>query len=289
MSTVSVIMPVYNTDEEYLRESIESILNQTYTDFEFVIIDDGSTNNAPEVMQEYASNDSRLKIIKGEHKGIGAALNKGLEVANGEFVARMDSDDISLPHRFETQVKYLDNNEDVSIVGSQIQKFPNRGICRYIEEVSYLSLIKGCMVAHPTVMFRKSDFDKFGLRYNEEWRVSEDYELWSRAVKHLKIRNINEVLLNYRVLSTGNSHKNTDRIFLHDKQIRERLMNELTLDKKLQDKIYDAIDNYYSPHLTIGERIFSVKNFISRNTKHKMITILGIQVKFKKRVKCEAI
>lgn len=285
MVRVSVIMPVYNTEEIYLRESIESILNQNYTDFEFIIIDDGSTNNAPDVMKEYADKDSRIKIIKGEHRGIGAGLNKGLDVAQGEFIARMDGDDISLPHRFETQVRYLDENPDISLVGARIKKFPNRGLADCTKVISVLSLLKGSKIAHPTVMFRKSDFEKYNLRYDENWRVSEDYELWSRAIKYLKLRNIDDVLLNYRVLPSGNSHKNTDKVFMHDKQIRERLMNYLTEDKKLQNKLYDLIDSYYKPAFTFSERLFSVKNCICRNEKYKLITILGVQVKFKKRVK----
>src|SRR4051812_2181746 len=104
-------MPVYNTSR-YLREAIDSILSQTFKDFEFVILDDGSTDDSPAIVREYASRDSRVRFVPLEHCGYVNVLRRGLEEAHGEFLARMDSDDISLPTRFETQIKYLRENPD---------------------------------------------------------------------------------------------------------------------------------------------------------------------------------
>jgi len=103
---ISVVMPVYNTPDEWLKKAIDSILNQTYSNFEFIIIDDGSTNNVPSILKEYQEKDNRIKVILGEHKGISAALNKGLKASRGEYIARMDGDDIAFPERFEKQVKF---------------------------------------------------------------------------------------------------------------------------------------------------------------------------------------
>ena len=116
---LSVIMPVYNTKEEFLREAVESILNQTYTDYELIIIDDGSTNNVEEVINSYK--DKRIVYIRQENTGIVGALNNGWNHAKGEYIARMDSDDVSYPDRFEKQAMFLDNNPDISLVGGQVK------------------------------------------------------------------------------------------------------------------------------------------------------------------------
>lgn len=128
MPKISVLMPVYNTEEEYLREAIESILNQTYTDFEFLIVDDKSTNNAPDVIAEYAKKDKRIKVIQGLHKGIGFVRNLGIKEAQGEYIAWLDSDDISLPERLEKQVSYLEKNNDITICCTAFKIIPSNKI-----------------------------------------------------------------------------------------------------------------------------------------------------------------
>src|SRR4051812_26679567 len=118
--TVSVLMAVYN-GEQYLREAVNSILSQTFKDFEFIIIDDGSTDRSPELLASYARADSRVKLISRPNKGLTKSLNEGLHAARGEFVARMDGDDISLPERFERQVSYLREHPEVVLVGSRVE------------------------------------------------------------------------------------------------------------------------------------------------------------------------
>ena len=108
-------MPVYNTKEEYLREAIESILNQTFTDFEFIIVNDGSTNNAEDVILSYK--DERIVYIKQENQGVSIASNNGWNKAKGEYIARMDSDDVSFPDRLEKQIQFLEDNPEYSLVG----------------------------------------------------------------------------------------------------------------------------------------------------------------------------
>lgn len=275
-------MPVYNTEEKFLREAIESILVQTFGDFEFIIIDDGSTNNVPEILEEYKNKDSRIVILKGEHKGIPCALNLGLGYAKGDYVARMDSDDLALPYRFEKQINYLEENKDVSLLGAGIEQFPNKKIIKHKKDISYLDLLNKCCIAHPTVMFRRADFEKFNLRYNEECMTSEDYELWSRVVKHLKIENLQEILLKYRHLDHSSSHKNTNQVFESDREIRQRMIDNLTQDKKLQNKIYDVLDNHYKEKFKFTQQLFSIRNAVIRNQKYKMIIFLGIRFYIKK-------
>lgn len=205
MPKVSVVMPVYNTEEVYLREAIESILNQTFTDFEFLIIDDGSTNDVKVVISSYK--DERIKYINNEHNiGLIKTLNKGFDLASGEYIARMDSDDISLPTRFEKQVKFLDENPNVGVLGTWFQYFPSN---RIVETFADSKDIKECMlinsnnIGHPTVMIRNSVIKEFDAKYDESALYVEDYSLWLSLIDKVDFANIPEVLLNYRV------HKNS--------------------------------------------------------------------------------
>lgn len=173
---ISVIMPVYNTKEEYLREAIESILNQTFTNFEFIILNDGSTDeNVEKVIKSYA--DKRIKYLYKENTGIADTLNFGLSQVKGEYVARMDSDDISLPERFKRQVEFLDKNKEFSLVSALYEQFPEYYVPNHPARVGLIDLlVKGCVVAHPLVMFRKQDFQNRCLKYDEKLLCAQDYD-----------------------------------------------------------------------------------------------------------------
>ena len=133
---ISVIMPVYNTKEEYLREAIESILNQTFSDFEFIIINDGSTNNVEDIILSYK--DERIVYIKQENQGIVAALNNAWDKTCGEYIARMDSDDISMPDRFEKQIKFLEAKPEYSLVGGQVRVLGTDKIIKLPTKVEFM-------------------------------------------------------------------------------------------------------------------------------------------------------
>ena len=270
MQKISVVMPVYNQKEEYLREAIESILNQTYKDFEFIIVNDGSTNNSEEVILSYS--DDRIVYIKQENQGVARSLNNGISQTKGEYIARMDSDDISLPERFEKQIKFLEEHPEVSILGTWYETFPKVYRVQTPENVRYTDVLNCCCICHPSVMMRKADLDKYNLRYNPEF-TSEDYELWSRAVQYLNIQNLPEVLVKYRWHENNISQK--AGVFEDsDRRIRERMLNFLTEDKNLQKKIlYEAAISkiQYKPI----EKIFSMKNFKVGNEKYKALTIFG--------------
>ena len=194
---ISVLMPVYNTKSEYLKSAIESILKQSYTNFEFWILDDGSKDYVAEIVESYT--DERIKYLPKLNTGIADTLNIGLVQAKGEYIARMDADDLALPHRFATQVKYLDNNPSISVVGSSVMKFQeDYGEVRFPLHPTYEHFYYSCAISHPSMMFRRKDFLKHKLWYDPQYSC-EDYELWSRAVRVLKFYNIPEVLLFYRI------------------------------------------------------------------------------------------
>lgn len=207
MPKISVVMPVYNTKEEWLREAIESILNQSYKDFEFIIIDDGSDKPIESIVNSY--NDTRIVLIRQENQGIAKSLNYGFKISKGEYIARMDSDDISMPERFEKQVTFLDNNPQIAVLGSWFETFPDKHVYKHPENPKYSDFLNYCCIAHPSVMLRRSDFKKYNLYYNPKYKC-EDYELWSRAVRILDFYNLQEVLLKYRVHSSNASKPNPD-------------------------------------------------------------------------------
>lgn len=279
MSKISVIMSVYNTKEEWLRESIESILSQTFSDFEFIIINDGSSNNVEEIILSYK--DERIKYIKQENQGLAKSLNYGLKIAQGEYIARMDSDDISLPDRFKKQIDFLDKNKDISVLGTWFEFFPKKYVLKHPEKICYLNLLTCCCIGHPTVMFRRSDFEKYNLRYDSEYKC-EDYELWSRAIRYLKFANIQEVLLKYR-WHENNLSKPTEDFVAHDRKIKQNMLDFLTNDVEIQNKIEQILIAQKKEKLSFCEKLFSVKN--SADKVHKLLTIFGIRIKFKRKHK----
>lgn len=201
MCKVSVLMPTYNA-EKYLSEAVESILNQTFSDFELIVIDDASKDKTCSILESY--HDSRIKILQGPCRGIAAALNLGLDNAKGEYVARMDADDISLPRRFEKQVKFLDIHPEIGLCSTLAMMFTKDGDyqlfgTKHLEHMGLIDQLYDTVVCHPTVMFRRELFNHYGLRYNESFKVAEDQELWTRALRVTKFYGIQEMLLRYRL------------------------------------------------------------------------------------------
>jgi glycosyltransferase involved in cell wall biosynthesis len=200
MSTpaISVVMPVYN-GEKYLREAIDSILSQTYTDFEFIILNDGSTDKTEEIILSYT--DPRIVYVKNEDNlQIVKTLNKGIGIAKGKYIARMDADDISLPERFEKQFKFMEENPEVGVCGAWIETFGNQSLFWQYpvnhNEIRISLLFYSCM-GHPTVMIR-NDFRDL-LFYDQNYNKAEDYELWQRLVRITKFHNLPFFLLKYRL------------------------------------------------------------------------------------------
>ncbi|MBU2061124.1 MAG: glycosyltransferase [Bacteroidetes bacterium] len=193
MKSVCVLMPVYN-GESYLREAINSILNQTFSDFEFVIINDGSTDNSEEIILSY--HDPRIKYLKNEeNKGLIYTLNKGIKLIDSTYIVRMDADDISMPHRIEKLIQFMEKNPAIGICGSSFQTFSKEGVgitVKYLNNHNEICLkqLYQIHVCHGSAIFRKSFFDEYNLFYNEEYNHAEDYDLFTRASSYTKLANI---------------------------------------------------------------------------------------------------
>lgn len=200
---VSVIMPVHNA-EKYVGEAIESILNQTFRDFEFLIFDDGSKDNSANIIKEYATKDTRIVFYNyKENTGYLKHLNEGIDKAKGKYIARMDADDISLPERFDKQVKFMEQNEDVGVCGTWFTTFEHyientMTIMKQPEHDSDLkiAIFYSCPFGHPTVMAKTTLLKQ--NKYDANFYPAEDYELWSRLIPITKFYNIQENLLFYR-------------------------------------------------------------------------------------------
>lgn len=202
---ISVIMPTYNTPISMLEESVQSILQQTYTNFEFLIINDCSDNGTLEYLNSLQ--DHRICIITNENNlGITASLNIGLSKAKGKYIARMDADDIALPDRFKKQMTFMEDNPDVVVCGTWVQAFGDSDyvLKRQIPEMEYFrcSLLFGNMfgLCHPTAFFRTSMMQKYNIWYDSEHLpTAQDYGMWVFCSKYGRIANVHEVLLRYRV------------------------------------------------------------------------------------------
>jgi glycosyltransferase involved in cell wall biosynthesis len=199
---ITVLMSVYN-GEKYLREAVDIILNQTFKDFEFIIINDFSTDRTASILSSF--NDSRIKIINNEENvGLTLSLNKGLQIAKGAYIARQDAGDISTPDRLEKQVEFLNKYKDICLVGAFFYIINEKG--RVLYKVTSLEsngelkrkLSKGNAFAHGVVMFRKKCVEKLG-GYREQFTASQDYDLWLRFSEHYKMANIPEYLYKWRL------------------------------------------------------------------------------------------
>ncbi len=203
--SISVCMPVYNS-KRYVAAAIESILNQTLGDFEFLILDDGSTDGSMEILERYAARDSRIRLWNRPNKGLAPTMNELLDEAQGEFIARMDSDDISLPDRFELQATYLRANPDCVLVGGQAMVIDPDGdpLCvwfqgRTHEELDAHNLLgnRGTALCHPSIMMRRQMVMEIG-KYREQFRIGEDLDLFLRLAEIGRISNLPQVLIKYR-------------------------------------------------------------------------------------------
>lgn len=200
---ISVLMSVYN-DERYLENSIESILSQTHKNFCFIIIDDASSDSSPEILQKYSKLDARISVYRNEkNEGLAYSLNKGLELINTEFVARMDADDIAIVNRLEIQLDYLLKHPTVDILGGfALDINGNNEVTKKrmlpITHQDIKRIIWSNPIIHPTVMYKRSKIIEIGS-YNSKLKRRQDYELWFRAIKHgLIIENYPTPLIYYR-------------------------------------------------------------------------------------------
>ena len=202
---VTVLMSVYN-GERFLVECIDSIVNQTFTNFEFIIINDGSTDGTGAILERYAQVDDRMYIHHQENLGLIASLNKGCRLARGKYIARMDSDDVSLPDRLKMQVHFLDKNPDIGVVGTDFNMIASDGTVwnppKFFDVPTEPNFVKwklyfSCCVCHPSIMVRKTVYSHLS-GYRDEFIHAEDYDFFLRAVSYTKISNLPHVLYKLR-------------------------------------------------------------------------------------------
>ena len=274
MPKISVVMPVYN-GEKYLSEAIDSILNQTFTDFEFIIINDCSTDGTEGIIKSY--NDSRIVYIKnGKNMGVANSLNKGLDMATGEYIARMDADDISMPQRFEKQVKFKDKHLNIAVCGCRVEMFgalSNKNVCTIVgsENMKVNMLFASCL-AHPTVIMKRSIFECEHFRYDVNYEGAEDYELWTRVIFKYDMDNIDEMLLKYRI----HSNQVTQRYTAKDKQTYANILKAV-LDKLCITKPYADETNAYIS--------FAMGSFDADKQFFSLVTIFNKMVDGNKQIK----
>jgi glycosyltransferase involved in cell wall biosynthesis len=202
--TISVLMPVYNS-ERYIRVAIESVLIQTFDDFELLALDGGSADGSLAILREFESKDARLRVISKENLRLVPSLNEMIRIARGRYLARMDSDDICRPQRFERQVAYLDAHPECVAAGSTALFLDPQGMplceCHYEpthEEIDALHLTGiESRLCHPSVMLRRDAVINIGM-YREEYCYSEDLDLFLRLAEVGRLVNLPEVLLEYR-------------------------------------------------------------------------------------------
>ena len=202
---VTVLMSVFN-GKEYLREAIESILMQTFTDFDFIIIDDGSADETWETLTEYAGRDKRIALFQNqENIGLTRSLNKGLKQAQGMYIARQDADDVSLPERLELEVRYLDENAEAVLVSSNVEIIDEMGRTLIISDracdpdlVAWWMLFYNHVAGHSAVLFRRKNAIEAG-GYDPSVKYAQDYDLWLRLLGQGDLAILSEVLLRWRL------------------------------------------------------------------------------------------
>jgi glycosyltransferase involved in cell wall biosynthesis len=226
-------MSVYN-GEKYLNEAIDSILNQTFKEFEFIIVNDGSTDDSEKIILEY--NDDRINYIKRKNGGLSAALNTGLFVAKGEYIARMDADDISYKDRLEKQLAFMESNDGIVALGAGITYIEENGaqifsfVNKMTPEEIRDNILKRCPIAHPTAFYRRDVAIKCGGYYEKIRQYFEDHLLFKKMLAYGDLYNLNEFLLYYRLVSNSiTSNKEFKNSYM---AIRQRtLINEEITDE----------------------------------------------------------
>lgn len=255
---LSVVMLVYNA-EKYLAEAIDSVLNQTFRDFEFIIINDGSTDRSQEIISTYK--DKRIRLINNPNRGIPYSRNLGLKEARGEFLAWFDSDDIILPKRFEKQIRFLQANEQFGVCGTWLHRF--NGTKNYTAKVSKdpeiikAKLLFKTSVLNATAMYRLSMIKKAGVKFNNDLPISEDYDFYLQCSKHFPLTNLQEVLYRYRASETSivkQFETQEDKNYNIHKVVYKQALNDIGLQPSeaefkihsmvASEKLFDSFEDF---------------------------------------------
>lgn len=236
---VSVIMPAYNA-ERYIAEAIQSILDQTYSRFELIIINDCSQDHTLDVVKRFALKDKRIKVFSNdENLKLSKSLNRGIRESRGKYIARMDADDVSLPTRLEEQVIYMEEHPDVGILGAPMNIVNEKG--DLIGKREYLKkdadirkkIFYFSPFCHPVIMLRKSVLNKSGL-YDHYYNPAEDYDLYFRVGKYSKFANLSVPLINYRVIENSMTTGGMKRMERKTIEIRKKYFQDYNADIKVK-------------------------------------------------------
>lgn len=234
MPKISVIMPAYNA-EKYIREAMDSVLNQSFSDFELIILNDCSKDETEKVILSYE--DKRIVYVKNEENlGVARTLNKGVQMAKGEYIARMDADDISLPQRFEKQAAFLESHPKVAVVGVGVTVFDEDGDVQtrlFSQEPAMMrvDMLFACGLAHPGVMLRASAIRSLG-GYDPAYNGLEDYELWDRVMEGWDICALPEVGLRYRFHSGQVTQNRSEKHEALLRSLKRRQLGRLGMDSE---------------------------------------------------------
>lgn len=244
---VTVLMPVYN-GERFLRQAIDSVLGQSFEDFELLVIDDGSTDASATLVEGYA--DPRVRLVRNQQNmKLIATLNRGLDLARGEFVARLDADDISLPSRLERQVAYLEAHPEVGLCGTWAKTIGEQPGVLIDPPIDYETircrLLYSNAFVHSSVMLRKAAFEAHGLRYDARYLHAEDFQLWQKASELFPVANLDEVLVHYRVDAESICHKHHEPQMETLRQIDRDAVSRLGIDVTTEELLlHRCLDNW---------------------------------------------
>jgi len=280
--SVSVLMSIYNEPIEWIKQSIDSILNQTFSDFEFIIVNDNPGRIENELLLTGYENIDRRVIVVGNKVNVGLtkSLNKALNIATGDFIVRMDADDISLPDRIEKQVDFMLTNSQVVACGSYIQYFGDKDQKKrdYITKQNHVNsfLLIGSPLAHPSVIIRGSVIRENSIQYDEGLRYSQDYKFWLELSRYGQLANIPEVLLKYRISSQQISSAKIIEQHNIGVNIRKQVIEELFKNKSLNEFTLRFSETRIFKKLefrTVLAEIYEGKNYDTLNRIEKMYLI----------------
>lgn len=275
---ISVIMPVYN-NSLFIRDAIESILNQTVNDFELIIIDDFSKDDTVAIISTYK--DKRIKLIKHAYnQGTALSINEGINISSGKYIARMDGDDRSYPYRFEKQLEYLNNHPEISICGSHMNLIDTLGNHLKTQnkklgnDAIKMGLFFGeTSIAHPSIFIQKEKLDQKFLRYDSAFRYAEDYDFYCRASHSLCFDNLNEPLIEYRLHDNSVSMRYCDEqrqdaqmaLYLHLRRLKVPfLLDEFKIHSFLH------LPSKWNQNITLEQAEQWIKKLVSWNCKNQV-------------------
>ena len=299
---ITVLMTVYN-GKEYLSQAIESILNQSYTNFEFLIINEyGSDKDTTEILKKYELQDKRIRLIQNDTKlGFTASLNKGLALARGKYIARMDPDDVSVPKRLEIQYHFMEKCPHILMCGGNARLILNDRLTwhywRYLKKADQIrvSTLFTCEFIHPSIMFNSALLKKANLTYNENIKT-EDYELWSRCVYLYDIANVGKVLIYYRIHENNSIKIFKEAIAEATTKVQQGIFDQFNVDFKLQNRVMEGahdiaqleeLESALYQLLNDNGAVFNNKwvfrnrmDVVYRNTEKNMNLVLNKQKRF---------